>query len=251
MYQRTIGLIQTTIPTKRSIDIGCGRGYFPAILKRLGWDASGIEISPEAAEGARSNFGLEVFTGTVEEYAASSQAKTFSVVTAIDVIEHVPSPDAFVESAARLVEPGGRLIIDTPNAAAQNIVIKGTSWKGFNPFHIYLFTIDTLTALLARHGMMVDLSISYGNVYTPIDLRDSVLHGLKRTGLLGQAARSFLALKKLTISNSNPEPHIESAVSRIMSGPPYTQTPDSQAPLSATKTGDNIVVIARRSDSVL
>ncbi len=247
MYQRTIGLIEPELLDKRSIDIGCGRGYFPAVLKQLGWDASGIEISPDASQYARSKLGLDVFTGTVEDYASSPQAKQFPLVTGIDVIEHVPAPDGFIAAAARLVAPGGRLIIDTPNAAAHNIAAKGISWKGFNPFHVYLFSIDMLATMLGRHGMTIERSFSYGNARTPRGLRDRTIAGLKRVGMLWPVASVYFGMKKLTISNAAPEPHVAKAVSRIKAEPPYTGTPDSWAPLAQSKTGDNIVVVARKT----
>jgi 2-polyprenyl-3-methyl-5-hydroxy-6-metoxy-1,4-benzoquinol methylase len=253
MYRRTVGLAGVEIVPRQVIDIGCGRGYFPAVLKRLGWKADGIEISSDAADYARQKFALDVFTGTVEQYADSSQARQVPLVTAIDVIEHVPSPGDFVAAAARILVPGGRLIIDTPNGAAHNIAVKGVRWKGFNPFHIYLLTIENLTTLLARHGMTVERSFSYGN--GPADecepptrkLRDTVVHGLKGVGLLGPAVAVYSALKRLKLVRTDePGPLIEAAASRIASEPPYTDDPDSTAPLSASKTGDNIVVIARK-----
>jgi SAM-dependent methyltransferase len=247
MHQRSVRLIEDQISDKRSIDIGCGRGYFPAVLKQLGWSAAGIEISPGAAQEAREKFHLDIFTGTVEQYAASADAKQFPLVTAIDVIEHVPSPDAFVEAAAKIVAPGGWLIIDTPNAAAQNIKAKGVAWKGFNPFHIYLFSIDNLTTLLQRHGLRVAQSFSYGNTPTPLNLRDHLIEAMKKFGLARPAAAAYFGMKKLTISNGSPQPLVAAAASRIRSEPPYTQTADSSGPLAASKTGDNIIVIARKS----
>jgi 2-polyprenyl-3-methyl-5-hydroxy-6-metoxy-1,4-benzoquinol methylase len=253
MYQRTVGLIDANRIEKRCIDIGCGRGYFPAILTRLVWDAGGIEISPEAAAYARGTFGLDVFTGTVEQYASSTESKQFPLVTAIDVIEHVPSPADFVAAAARIVAPRGTLIIDTPNAAAHNIAAKGVRWKGFNPFHIYLLSVENLATLLARNGMTVERSFSYGN--SPLDecesmgskLRDAAIHGLKKVGLLGPAVRVYFGIRNVAgSSREDTSACIDAAVSRINSEPPYTATPDSTGPLAAGSRGDNIVVVARK-----
>jgi 2-polyprenyl-3-methyl-5-hydroxy-6-metoxy-1,4-benzoquinol methylase len=248
MYPRTFAMIDSDIPVKRSIDIGCGRGYFPAVLRCLEWDASGIEISPDAAEYARTRFALDVFTGTVEQYASSSAARRFPLVTAIDVIEHVPSPNAFVAAAARIVEPGGRLIIDTPNAAAHNIALKGVAWKGFNPFHVYLFNIENLTTLLGRHGMTVEKSFSYGNAPQRLQMRDGLVAALKATGLLRPAVGAYFALKKRMMKRGDPDVLVGRAVRRIRSGASYLDTADASAPLSSDKTGDNIVVVARKQE---
>jgi 2-polyprenyl-3-methyl-5-hydroxy-6-metoxy-1,4-benzoquinol methylase len=247
MYQRTIGLLDLSVLRERkSIDIGCGRGYFPAVLKKLGWDAHGIEISPDAGRYARETFGLDVFTGTIEKYATSVHMRQFPLVTAIDVIEHVPNPDAFVYSASKIVAPGGYLIIDTPNAFAHNIKLKGVSWKGFNPFHIYLFAAEHLEQMLARHGMQPVQSFSYGNIPTRLDLRDRLIAGLKRAHLLRPVVSAYFALKKMSAGGDDPAPHVDAAAKRIQTEPPYTATQDHLGVLSATKTGDNVVVIARK-----
>src|SRR5450432_376515 len=240
MYQRTVRRIEDEIKDKRSVDIGSGRGYFPALLRHLGWNASGIEISEDAAQYARSQFSLDVFTGTIEQYASSQNAKQFPLVTAIDVIEHVPSPDAFVAAASQIVEPGGWLIIDTPNGAAQNIQTKGVAWKGFNPFHIYLFSIENLTTLLALHGMKVTQSFSYGNSTARTSPRDNLIATLKKLGLMRAAAASYFALKKLTASNGATNSLDASTISRIKTEPSYSSSADSSGPLAAYKTGDNI-----------
>ena len=163
MYQRTIALVAGDVHIKRSMDIGCGRGYLPAVLRGLDWDVRGVEISIDAAEYAEQRFGLEVFCGTIEQYVQSSQRETFPLVTAIDVLEHVPAPGSFIAAAAQIVEPGGWLIIDTPNGAARNIEVKSVAWKGFNPFHVYLFNTTNLSSLLTQHGSEVTHAFSYGN----------------------------------------------------------------------------------------
>jgi 2-polyprenyl-3-methyl-5-hydroxy-6-metoxy-1,4-benzoquinol methylase len=195
MYFRTVGRIdESQFQTKRSMDIGCGRGYFPAVLKNLGWNAHGIEISPAASERARRDFSLDVFTGTVEQYAAKNK-KRFPVVTAIDVIEHVSLPDEFIRAAAELVGSNGWLIIDTPNAAAANMADEGIFWKGFNPFHIFLFSIKNLTTLLSRRGFTVEQSFSYHNAPTS-GWRRKIIGGLKKSGLLPIATQMYFISKR-------------------------------------------------------
>lgn len=247
MYLRTIALLnESLLSGRRLMDIGCGRGYFPAVLKRLGWDAAGIEISPDAARFARDKLGLNVFTGTIEQYLAL-HALQFSVVTAIDVLEHIPAPGEFIRSAACLVETGGRLIIDTPNAAAANLARRGALWKGFNPFHIFLFTTENLTSLLLRHGFVIEQSFSYRNTPWTAGARNWITAGLRRIGLFSPAAKCYLGLKRLTAaSDISPGKYVSRTALKIQSQSPYTFCTDNTGPLAATKTGDNIVVIARK-----
>lgn len=253
MYQRTLGPLVSNIANRRILDVGCGRGYFPGVLSVMGWDAHGVEISEEAAEFARENFDIDVFTGTIEQYAAQPRTPRFPVVTAIDVIEHVPHPDSFVAALAKVTEIGGTLIIDTPNGSAHNAEVAGKHWKGFNPFHIYLFNIANLTQLLNRHGFQVRTSYSYGN--WPLDrggqslpamLADRTARLLRATGLIGPVARSFFALRRITMRSGNIPRLVEKTVQRIHALPPLSTLPDTIAPLARHALGDNIVVVARR-----
>jgi SAM-dependent methyltransferase len=247
MYQRTVALVANDIREKRSLDIGCGRGYLPAVLRSLGWDARGVEISDDAAEYARQRFGLDVFTGTIEQYANSPEQQQFPLVTAIDVIEHVPSPELFIASAALAVEPGGTLIIDTPNGAAKNIEAKGVQWKGFNPFHIYLFTIGSLKSLLGKHGFEVERAFSYGNEPARPDMRDGVAHVLRKIGLIRAAVALYFKLRDLGPAETNTEAVMSDVVAKIRAAGDDFSTSDATAPLAPDAVGDNIVVVARRA----
>ncbi|MGH8022053.1 MAG: class I SAM-dependent methyltransferase [Limisphaerales bacterium] len=244
-YWRTVGRLDAgRIPATRLMDIGCGRGYFPAVLRELGWDARGIEFSPDAAQFARRKFGLDVFAGTAEEYA-SVHGGQFPVVTAIDVIEHVPAPDEFIQAAAGLVKPGGQLVIDTPNAAAANIAIDGRFWKGFNPFHIFLFTVENLSSLLSRHGFVVGQSFSYNNGRAT-GFRSKMMGWMKQTGLSSIAARMYFGMRgACALLDNRISLGAEKAASEIRAKPP-AKFPGDDGPFAATKTGDNFVLIASR-----
>jgi 2-polyprenyl-3-methyl-5-hydroxy-6-metoxy-1,4-benzoquinol methylase len=248
MYQRTVALVANQVADKRALDVGTGRGYLPAVMKQLGWDARGVEISPDAAEYARRRFGLDVYTGTIEQYAVSSRKRTVPLVTAIDVIEHVPSPRAFVEAIAQVVEPGGRVVVDTPNGAARNIESQRLEWPGFNPFHIYLFNVSNLSKLLERSGFVVERAFSYHNALRRSSVSDVLRRGLKRVGLAGPAARAFFRMKGTgASSNGSSQAHVESAAEVIRSTPTWDESADATAPLVKDSAGDNIVVIARRA----
>lgn len=251
MVQRTVSLVAERIAVKRSLDIGCGRGYLPAVMQKLGWDARGVELSPDAADYGRQRFGLDVFTGTIEQYASSPEAQKFPLVSAIDVLEHVPSPDSFVGASVRSVERGGWLIIDTPNGGARNIEHKGLAWQGFNPFHIYLFTVDSLAQLLKRHGMAVEQAFSYGNrpaEHEPIarKFRDGAARQLKRMGLIRPAAAMYYKLRQLGPAETDTGGVLNETVRQIRTSLPLSQTADARDELSAGARGDNIVLIARK-----
>ncbi len=103
-----------TITGKRALDIGCGGGLFLAHLKTAGADVTGVELSDTRAFYAKSKHGFDVVKRTIEDEYWKPFYNTFDIVTLWDVIEHVNYPLATVQTAAKLLKPGGILLIDTP-----------------------------------------------------------------------------------------------------------------------------------------
>ncbi len=97
-------------PGGNVLEIGCGKGAFVAHIRPSRY--VGLEFSPDAVAWAR-RAGLEVFESSVEEYAAAC-GEQFDSVVAFQVLEHVAQPRPFLESAKRMLRPGGRLIVSVP-----------------------------------------------------------------------------------------------------------------------------------------
>ena len=129
------------------LDIGCAAGYFLHIARNRGWSVSGIEMSPEAAAFGRRELGLDIQTTSFEE--AETTAGSFDVITAWDVIEHIPDPKAFVKHAANLLKHDGLLILGTPNVKSFAARIRKENWKIFKPpEHLFYFSAESIQTLL-------------------------------------------------------------------------------------------------------
>jgi SAM-dependent methyltransferase len=219
IYARTVRMVEGLVNKKMALDIGCAGGHLLAIMRAVGWDAHGVEISPEASDYARDRWNVPVFTGSIEEF--SGQGKLFSLITAIDVLEHVPNPHDFLKAIAKVSEPGAYLVVDTPNAGAFHIKAMGATWRGFNPFHIQLFTVDSLRALSEPLGFELLKSFSYNNVYPKAD------------------GPSFQLPASQNSSDLN-------RIAKIASHYPlYTHSKDATRPLAQNCQGENLVVISR------
>ncbi|GAB4430973.1 MAG: class I SAM-dependent methyltransferase [Chloroflexi bacterium OHK40] len=139
----------------RILDVGCATGNFLDTMRRAGWHAQGVEPSPEAAAYARERLGLDVITGRLEE--AGLPGVAFDAVTFWDVLEHVHQPQATLAEAARILRPGGILVLGLPNPDSLEARLLGRHWIGWDlPRHLNLFRPPLLRAQLARMGMPVE-----------------------------------------------------------------------------------------------
>lgn len=142
-------------PPRRVLELGCGSGDLLQLLRELGNPSVlGIEPSAAAAAHARQRWGLDVLTGTLEDVRLPSGC--FDAALAQHVLEHLPSPSATLAELARILRPGGVLILWLPNAGSWAAQVWGTAWMGYDaPRHLYAFDLATLSALLERHGFRV------------------------------------------------------------------------------------------------
>lgn len=147
---------------RTALDVGCGAGLLAEPLARLGAKVTAIDAAPELVEVARNH---AAGTGLAIDYRAmgvEDLTGTFDLVTAMEVVEHVADPKAFVASLAARLAPGGLLILSTPNRTAWSRLLTITLAEGFGQIpkgtHNYeeFITPAEMTAMLADVGLAVD-----------------------------------------------------------------------------------------------
>lgn len=149
--QRTQSMFLQRQHPGRLLDVGCGQGTFLARMAKRGWEVTGIDFDAAAIAAARSLHGLNVSVGTLNDLVQAG--KTFDVITASHVLEHLHDPDAFFESCRHLLVPGGKLILRTPNIDSIGHRLFGRDWRGLEPpRHLWLFNMQGLAAVARRSG---------------------------------------------------------------------------------------------------
>jgi 2-polyprenyl-3-methyl-5-hydroxy-6-metoxy-1,4-benzoquinol methylase len=134
----------------RLLDVGCGSGDLLQKMQELGWRAEGVDFDAAAVENARGR-GLSVNLGTLEDQ--NYPDNHFDSVTMGNLIEHVHKPRELLCESRRILKPGGRLVVLTPNINSLGHRIFKDSWRGLeSPRHLHLFSPWSLCRLAKEAG---------------------------------------------------------------------------------------------------
>ena len=161
---------------KKLLDVGAGNGYFVYLARtESGLDAAGLEISAAEADYARDTFGIELLRGDL-----SVVTGRYDTITSFNVLEHVKHPTELLREMSEKLNPGGILIVTTPNPSCIHRRLRGLhKWNMVcPPHHINLFTRTALTGMLVREGFeLLEYSTlsTYINSVRKIDTQSLVL----------------------------------------------------------------------------
>jgi len=145
------------------LDAGCGGGSFCEHLESLGFHASGFDTSESAIAIAAD----KVRTGRVVRASAYDDlrrtfGRRFDAVTALEVIEHLYDPRAFLRRVRDLLAPGAPLVLSTPHHGFLKNLALAVSGKLDDHFtvlwdggHIKFFSARTIRRMLEECGYRV------------------------------------------------------------------------------------------------
>lgn len=133
------------------LDVGCGSGELLAAADERGWKVAGAEPVEQSAEMARAR-GLDVRTAMLQD--SGLPERSFDVVSAFHVLEHMSEGVPFLQLIARWARPGGYVCIEVPNWRSFARRNSGDQWMHLRPLeHLAHYEPRTLAATLERAGL--------------------------------------------------------------------------------------------------
>lgn len=136
----------------RILDVGCGFGLFIGAMRERGWDVYGMDFAEDCIAHARNELGFtNVSTGFLTDETFAPQF--FDAVTLWSVAAHLEDPITLFKTIARILKPGGVLVIYTIDAESLTHKVQLADWGGYHKNHLIFFTRDHLRETLAKAGL--------------------------------------------------------------------------------------------------
>jgi 2-polyprenyl-3-methyl-5-hydroxy-6-metoxy-1,4-benzoquinol methylase len=131
-YQFALGHLRSG---ERLLDTGCGAGYGTHLLSTAAGFALGVDYSVDALDYARSHYDSpRLAFARMDCQALALRDSWFDVLVSFEMYEHLEHPKEYLRECCRVLKPGGRLILSTPNRASWDIHMR--SIRTTYEFHI-------------------------------------------------------------------------------------------------------------------
>ena len=110
---------QVDLAEKAVLDVGCGGGILTEAIAHRGANVTGIDLGEAPLAVAKLHLlesGLEInYQHTSAEEHAQKNNQAYSVITCLEMLEHVPDPGSVLKACYHMLEPGGHLFLSTIN----------------------------------------------------------------------------------------------------------------------------------------
>lgn len=179
---------QASLRGKKVLDVGCGGGILAESMARKGAEVTGVDLSDKAlsvAELHSLESGIPVeYRKVAAEVLASEKPGEYDVVTCMEMLEHVPDPQAIVTACATLVKPSGHVFFSTINRNPKS----------------YLFAVIGAEYVLR---LLPKGTHDYAKFITPAELSQFIRHtGMTVTAMKGLGYNPFFKTYSLNQDTS-------------------------------------------------
>jgi SAM-dependent methyltransferase len=178
------------VPCGKLLDVGCGGGRFMNRMGRIGWEVEGIDFDEKATGKITRRYGMKTYTGDL--VSCKLPDVSYDAITMSHTIEHLFDPEKILVECMRILKPGGRLVVVTPNVESTAATLFGKFWRGWEPpRHLHLFSVPTLTSFLLKTGFDVS-EIRTSSAGAAVVYRVSRTNQLKESGPVSLIFRLWL-----------------------------------------------------------
>ncbi len=141
---------------QRGLDAGCGTGYGTHLLGAKSAFTLGIDYAAPALNYARTHYaGERLAFATMNCHRLALADASFDWIISLEVFEHLEDVDAFLSECRRVLRPGGRMFLSTPNRASWDLHMRSIE-KDYE-YHINMMDKRGLLAALRKHFESVEL----------------------------------------------------------------------------------------------
>jgi SAM-dependent methyltransferase len=157
IYRRRAEVVSRHCQPKACLDVGAGHGHFCLVARRRWPNATldGLDLSDSVDEAARRGWIDTAYRGAFPDLA-DGLPRSYDVVTMHHYLEHTREPRRELAAAAKVLEPGGHLVIEVPDPGSPWARRLGRYWYSwFQPQHQHFVPCENLVAALEDVGLEV------------------------------------------------------------------------------------------------
>ena len=188
-----VEILSALIPSGQSrsaVDVGCGPGFYTKLLAARGFATTSIDTDTANLASA-GRLAAETFQGDAVEVLAKLPAAKYDFALALEIIEHMPRSrgETLLERLHRLLAPGGRLLLSTPNRLSPERLAgyywterirRKAVWRAWDPTHVHIYTSFEIIRLLRSKGFEIERATGY-DYHLPLPRLGRVKLGVSRS----------------------------------------------------------------------
>jgi len=158
------------------LDFGCGKGKFLYVAKKNNWKTLGVETSIPRANFGIQNYDLKINS---DPYIKGKiEGAPFDVITLFHVLEHLPTPNAFINNLVKSnLRKNGLLVLEVPNFNSWQSRIAKSKWLHLDlPKHLSHFNIDVLNKIISDSNCIIAKTESFSIIAGVLGMSNSIMN---------------------------------------------------------------------------